>query len=232
MNPILKVLPFVFLSVLLTSCGKQKQILLFTQATESSREAVESAQAEFQKLGKTEGFSVTITENPSQFSEDILPQYAAVVFLYTSGEILDDVQRADLERFVQAGGGLLGAGAMPAVQNEWRWYYEQMNLATSQIAIPSEQLADQIREAIGENKLNYQLATTQRVPEENRFLKEVLDFNLNEPMELDELPGRGILFIERRGTLKLFDFATQTTRQIAQKSLFYGNEDGLLGTGR
>ena len=67
------------------------------------------------------------------------------------------------------------------------------------------------------------------MPEENRFVKEVLDFNLNEPMELDELPGRGLLFVERRGEIKLFDFQTNTTRTIAQQPVFYGNEDGLLG---
>ena len=69
----------------------------------------------------------------------------------------------------------------------------------------------------------------QIIPEETRFVKEVLDFNLNEPMELDELPGRGILFVERRGAIKLYDFKTKATRKIAQQPLFYGNEDGLLG---
>lgn len=79
------------------------------------------------------------------------------------------------------------------------------------------------------NQDNDQLSTAQQVPEENRFVKEVLDFNLTEPMELDELPGRGLLFVERRGALKLYDFATASTKKLAQKSIFYGNEDGLLG---
>ncbi len=30
-------------------------------------------------------------------------------------------------------------------------------------------------------------------------MRTVLDFNLNEPMEIDELPGKGILFVERSG---------------------------------
>ncbi|NNE75471.1 MAG: PKD domain-containing protein, partial [Pricia sp.] len=83
--------------------------------------------------------------------------------------------------------------------------------------------------AMDDNKLDYSLAKTDRVPPEDRFVKKVLDFNLNEPMELDELPGVGILFIERRGALKLFDFASEKTETIAQLNLFYGNEDGLLG---
>ena len=67
------------------------------------------------------------------------------------------------------------------------------------------------------------------VPGQNRFTKEILDFNLNEPMELDELPGRGILFIERRGAIKLYDFTKEATAKIAQLDVFYANEDGLLG---
>ena len=47
-------------------------------------------------------------------------------------------------------------------------------------------------------------------------------------MELDELPDQGILFVERRGALKLFDFKTEQTETIAQLDIFYGNEDGLL----
>lgn len=83
--------------------------------------------------------------------------------------------------------------------------------------------------AMGEGTLDYQKATSQRVPPENRFVKKVLDFNLDEPMQLAELPGRGILFIERRGRLRLHDFKTAKTRDLHQLDLFYGNEDGLLG---
>lgn len=203
--------------------------MLFAKTTESNLESVNQAKAEIEDLGKAQDFTVTFTEDPAAFTEDSLRQYAAIVFLYTSGEVLDDVQRADVERFVQAGGGLLGLEAEPGVKNEWAWYYDQMSKPEAQLASASDQLAGQLNAAIGSAQLDYELAQTQRVPEENRFVKEVLDFNLNEPMELDELPGRGILFVERRGALKLYDFATQSTRKIAQKSLFYGNEDGLLG---
>ncbi len=230
MNLIFKSLLIVFLGMLSISCEKEaKEILLFAQVTESNRESIEKAKTAIEKLGETEHFTVTLTEEADKLTEDNLRQYATLVFLYTSGEVLDDVQRADVERFVQAGGGVLGVEAAPEVKNEWAWYHDQISKPSNQIAISSEQLAQQIRAGIGTNGLDYQLATTQQVPEENRFVKEVLDFNLNEPMELEELPGRGILFVERRGALKLYDFATNTTRKIAQQPLFYGNEDGLLG---
>ncbi|MFK7936085.1 MAG: PQQ-dependent sugar dehydrogenase, partial [Saprospiraceae bacterium] len=83
--------------------------------------------------------------------------------------------------------------------------------------------------AMGDNQLDYAQATTLRVPEENRFSKQVLDFNLDEPMELDELGDRGIIFIERRGVLKLFEYETEQTKVLDSLAVFYANEDGLLG---
>ena len=83
--------------------------------------------------------------------------------------------------------------------------------------------------AMGEGSLDYEKVTSLRVPPGNRFVKKVLDFNLDEPMQMEELPGQGILFIERRGRLKLYDFKTASTRELHQLELFYGNEDGLLG---
>jgi cytochrome c len=66
-------------------------------------------------------------------------------------------------------------------------------------------------------------------PEENRFQKVVLDFNLNEPMELDMLPNADVLFIERRGAIKLFKKSENKTRLVTTLAVFSDLEDGLLG---
>lgn len=92
-----------------------------------------------------------------------------------------------------------------------------------------QQLMAGIEFAIGDNKRNYSKATSLRMPEENRFSKRVLDFNLDEPMELDELGDRGILYIERRGTLKLYEYETAQVKILDQLDVRYADEDGLLG---
>ena len=66
-------------------------------------------------------------------------------------------------------------------------------------------------------------------PEENRFTKRVLDFNLNEPMEIDELGDRGIIYIERQGVIKLYEYETEQTKILDTIAVQYKNEDGLLG---
>jgi cytochrome c len=72
-------------------------------------------------------------------------------------------------------------------------------------------------------------------PEENRFTRVVLAQPLEEPVELAVLPDERVLFVERRGAVKLYTPRTRrvTTLATIPVSLKYGNgndaEDGLLG---
>ena len=73
------------------------------------------------------------------------------------------------------------------------------------------------------------IADVVEIPAEDRFQREIIDFNLNEPMELDEIPGKGIVYIERSGILNFFDFKTSETKVLAEFDLYFGSEDGLQG---
>lgn len=66
-------------------------------------------------------------------------------------------------------------------------------------------------------------------PEENRFTKTELVSNLDEPMELAILPNGSIIFIERKGSIKIFNRYLAQMDTLATLSVFSGLEDGLLG---
>jgi len=66
-------------------------------------------------------------------------------------------------------------------------------------------------------------------PAENRFHKMVYDEFLNEPMELDLLPDGRIVFVERRGAVKLYDPEKDETLTLTTLDVFSELEDGLLG---
>jgi len=83
--------------------------------------------------------------------------------------------------------------------------------------------------AIGENKLNYDASKTARVPEENRFVKKVFATHLEEPMELEVLDNDKVLFVERKGAIKLYEPEKEAVRTIAQLDVHTKYEDGLLG---
>ncbi|WP_242156760.1 ThuA domain-containing protein [Aestuariivivens sediminis] len=306
------------LLITLTSCSiKEKKILVFSKTVEHRHSSIETGIEALKQLGEANDFKVITTEDDAYFVEDSLKQYSAIVFLNTTGDILNAVQQADFERYMQAGGGFVGVHSATDTEYDWPWYgklvgayfvdhpavqeatlkimdknhpstfflddtwdkeeewYNYKNInpdinvlieidensyeggvhgdhhpiswyheydggrafytelghreVTFEDPVFLKHLLGGITYAIGKNNLDYSKVTTERVPPENRFVKHVLDFNLNEPMELDELPGEGILFIERRGALKMYDFKTLQTKTVAQIDLFYGNEDGLLG---
>ena len=66
-------------------------------------------------------------------------------------------------------------------------------------------------------------------PSPDRFTKVVLDQGLYEPMELDMLDDGRILFIQRRGAVKIHDPATAHTETVAEIDVFTGFEEGLIG---
>ena len=68
-----------------------------------------------------------------------------------------------------------------------------------------------------------------QLPDENRFVREVLTYNLNEPMELEYLPNGNILFIERAGDIKIFDQKYKSIIIVSHLNVEWVAEDGLLG---
>ncbi|HEY0655421.1 MAG TPA: ThuA domain-containing protein [Chryseosolibacter sp.] len=83
--------------------------------------------------------------------------------------------------------------------------------------------------AMGDSKLDYSKATTKHVPEENRFTKTVLDFNLDEPTEMTILPDGKIIFVERKGDVKLYTPSDNKTKVINTFKVGTKFEDGVIG---
>ncbi|MBC9911517.1 ThuA domain-containing protein [Chitinophaga varians] len=100
----------------------QPRVLVFTKTTAFRHASIPAGIAALQKLGKENGFEVDTTENANRFNEDSLQQYAAVIFLNTTGDVLNTAQEADFERYIQAGGGYVGVHAATDTEYEWGWY--------------------------------------------------------------------------------------------------------------
>jgi cytochrome c len=62
------------------------------------------------------------SEDPAIFTDAGLERFAAIVFLNTTGDILDDEHQSAMERFVQAGGGFVGVHSAADTEYDWPWY--------------------------------------------------------------------------------------------------------------
>lgn len=100
------------LLITISACKKEnereKHILIFSKTVEFRHASIEDGKEMFLKLGVENDFGVDTTENADVFNDDSLQKYSAIVFLSTTGDILDHAQQAALQRYVQAGGGFFG----------------------------------------------------------------------------------------------------------------------------
>lgn len=110
----------------IVSCSKSRpgkpKVLVFSKTEGFRHASIPAGIKAIQQLGADNGFDVDTTENAAFFTEDSLAQYAAIIFLNTTGDVLDNRQEADFERYIQAGGGFVGIHAATDTEYGWPWY--------------------------------------------------------------------------------------------------------------
>lgn len=101
-------------------------VLVFTKTKGWKHSSIPFGIAALQKLGKENHFFVDTTKDASFFNDKDLKKYHAVIFLNTTGNILNAEQQAAFERYIQAGGGFVGIHSAAATEYEWPWYNKLM----------------------------------------------------------------------------------------------------------
>ena len=97
-------------------------VLLFTKTAGYRHDSIADGVAAIQDLGALYGFEVVQTEDAALFNDAELANYRVVIFLSTTGDILDDAQQGAFERFIQAGGAFVGVHAATDTEYDWPWY--------------------------------------------------------------------------------------------------------------
>ncbi len=110
----------------LLSCKKKREgtpkVLVFSKTMGFNHNSIPSGIAAIQALGDAYNFQVDTTKNSNMFREEILKDYAAVIFLSTTGNVLNHEEEAAFERYIQAGGGFAGIHAASDTEYDWNWY--------------------------------------------------------------------------------------------------------------
>ncbi|MBD1261111.1 ThuA domain-containing protein [Maribacter polysiphoniae] len=101
--------------------GKPK-VLVFSKTMGYKHASILKGTEAIQQLGQKNGFEVDTTKNAALFTDENLKQYSAIVFLSTTGNILDHYQEAAFERYMQSGGGFVGIHAATDTEYDWGWY--------------------------------------------------------------------------------------------------------------
>lgn len=101
---------------------EESSVLVFSKTAGFRHNSIEAGIEAVKQLGELNGFSVTASEDSDYFTEENLANYAAVIFLNTTGTLFNEVQRAAFKGYIQNGGGFVGIHSATDTEYEWPWY--------------------------------------------------------------------------------------------------------------
>lgn len=97
-------------------------VLVFSKTAGFRHASIPDGIAAIAELGAQFNFSVVATEDDAQFSDDNLANFSVVVFLNTTGTVLDDAEKAAFMRYIENGGGFVGVHSATDTEYDWAWY--------------------------------------------------------------------------------------------------------------
>lgn len=98
------------------------RVLVFSRTKGFRHASIPDGVAAVTALGAKHGFAVESTEDAAVFTDESLRRFAAVVFMSTTGDVLDGPQQAAFERFIRGGRGFVGVHAASDTEYDWPWY--------------------------------------------------------------------------------------------------------------
>ena len=111
------------LVALLSARAEQFSVLLFTKTADWHHDSVAAGVTAIQELGKLHDFKVFWTDDAKRHINDKeLAKYKVVIFLLTTGDVLNDEQQAAFEKYIRAGGGFVGIHSASDTEYDWAWY--------------------------------------------------------------------------------------------------------------
>ncbi|MEU8819264.1 ThuA domain-containing protein [Actinoplanes sp. NPDC048796] len=99
-------------------------VLVFSKTAAFRHDAIPAGIQLIRELGAANSFTVTATEDAGQFTAANLAQFEAVVFLNTTGDVLNSTQQTAFENYIRAGGGYVGVHAASDTEYDWPFYGE------------------------------------------------------------------------------------------------------------
>ncbi|SOE21578.1 hypothetical protein SAMN06298216_2035 [Spirosomataceae bacterium TFI 002] len=127
MKKILLSLIVLLVSVSFTN-AQQFNVLLFTKTAGFHHTSIHEGVSGVRALADRHNFSVDWQESAGVFTDKGLAKYDAVIFLSTTGDILNDEQQAAFERFIKSGKGFVGVHAAADTEYDWEWYTKMVGM--------------------------------------------------------------------------------------------------------
>jgi type 1 glutamine amidotransferase len=99
-----------------------RRVLVFSKTAGFRHDSIPDGVAAVRALGERGGFTVDATEDAGAFTPANLRRYDAVVFLSTTGDVLNATQQSAFEGYIRRGGGYVGVHAAADTEYDWAFY--------------------------------------------------------------------------------------------------------------
>lgn len=135
MKSLLACLSILILLTALVACNKQdnsaeasspesmKRVLIFSKTSGWRHQSIEHGTEKLKQSLANKNIEVFSTEDPSIFNNSDLADFSALIFLNTTGDILNTAQQIAMERYIQAGGGYVGIHSASDTEHRGDWYW-------------------------------------------------------------------------------------------------------------
>ncbi|MEU4569992.1 ThuA domain-containing protein, partial [Micromonospora sp. NPDC023956] len=97
-------------------------VLVFSKTAGFRHDSIAVGTQAVRDLGAANSFTVTATEDATTFTPANLARYEAVIFLNTTGDVLDGTQQSAFEAYVNGGGGFVGIHSAADTEYGWPFY--------------------------------------------------------------------------------------------------------------
>ncbi|MEV5981278.1 ThuA domain-containing protein [Streptomyces sp. NPDC052114] len=99
-----------------------EKVLVFSKTAGFRHDSIPEGIATVKELGAANGFAVDATEDAAVFTDARLAQYDAVIWLSTTGDVLNAEQQTAFEKYIRAGGAYVGVHAAADTEYDWPFY--------------------------------------------------------------------------------------------------------------
>lgn len=98
------------------------RVLVFSKTAAFRHASIAQGKQMWQELATAHQFAIDTTEDASVFTRENLKRYKTVVFLSTTGDVLNDSQQAAFEDYIRGGGAFFGIHGAADTEYDWPWY--------------------------------------------------------------------------------------------------------------
>ncbi len=102
----------------------KSKVLIFCKTAGFHHQSIGAGIAAIKLLGEKNNFEADTTTDAGKFTYGNLKKYTAVIFLNTTGDVLNDEQQTEFQKYIRSGKGYVGVHAATDTEYDWPWYGE------------------------------------------------------------------------------------------------------------